>query len=235
MSDATTAASSDRTALLEKLISASEKTQLTTVATLGQQEPDGILVLVDWLRQIDRTKPPLAAGSAYLAVKKSSLPAAVSFVAAEMPTGVVVWQSAAGIDYQPLQDLLIAGDLEAADRETTIKLCELAGEGAIARKWIYFTEVESFPVAELQTIDFLWRTYSAAKFGFSIQRELWVGVGKNWDRLWPKIGWKEGISFTRYPGGFTWNLDAPRGHLPLSNQLRGVRVMAALMDHPAFK
>ncbi|MEO8890989.1 MAG: GUN4 domain-containing protein, partial [Coleofasciculaceae cyanobacterium] len=33
---------------------------------------------------------------------------------------------------------------------------------------------------------------------------------------------------------FIWDLSAPRGHLPLSNQLRGVRPFAALMGHRAW-
>lgn len=139
-----------------------------------------------------------------------------------------------GVDYQPLRDRLLAQDFEQADRITLAKLCELAGEAAVARKWLYFSEVGQFPSADLQTIDFLWRIFSQDKFGFSVQRELWLGVGQNWDRLWPKIGWR-GDTWTRYPDGFTWSLTAPRGHLPLSNQLRGVRVMAALMEHPAWQ
>ncbi|MBV9387633.1 MAG: GUN4 domain-containing protein, partial [Chroococcidiopsidaceae cyanobacterium CP_BM_ER_R8_30] len=59
-------------------------------------------------------------------------------------------------------------------------------------------------------------------------------ASKSWEKFWPKIGWKTGNNWTRYPDGFTWNLTAPRGHLPLSNQLRGVRVIASLLSHPAW-
>ncbi|MEM1310560.1 MAG: GUN4 domain-containing protein, partial [Cyanobacteria bacterium P01_H01_bin.153] len=72
------------------------------------------------------------------------------------------------------------------------------------------------------------------KFGFAKQREIWLGVAKDWERFWPKIAWKTGKIWTRYPGEFSWNLQAPAGHLPLTNQLRGVRVMDALMNHPAW-
>jgi hypothetical protein len=143
-------------------------------------------------------------------------------------------QSAQAIDYSSLQNLLIQQDFQAADRLTLEKLCELAGDAAIQRKWIYFTEVESFPTVDLQTINLLWRVYSDGKFGYSVQRELWLGTGKNWDKLWPMIGWKSGNNWTRYPQEFTWDLSAPKGHLPLSNQLRGVRVIAAMLMHPAW-
>lgn len=143
-------------------------------------------------------------------------------------------QSDRGIDYSLLQQLLSEQNFQAADQLTLQKLCELAGPGAVQRKWIYFTEVEGFPVTDLRTLDHLWLTYSNHRFGFSVQRELWLSVGKNWEKFWPKIGWKAGNNWTRYPHEFTWDLSAPKGHLPLSNQLRGVRVIAALLAHPAW-
>jgi hypothetical protein len=30
-------------------------------------------------------------------------------------------------------------------------------------------------------------------------------------------------------------MDAPEGHMPLVNQLRGVRLMDALLNHPALR
>lgn len=139
------------------------------------------------------------------------------------------------LDYTPLKELLAQEKFEEADRLTRELLCELAGEGATARKWLYFTEVDLIPATDLQTIDGLWVAYSEGKFGFSVQRQLWLSVKQDWDKLWPKMGWKDGNSWTRYPQGFTWDLSAPKGHLPLSNQLRGVRVLAALFNHPAFR
>ncbi|MEM1370415.1 MAG: GUN4 domain-containing protein, partial [Cyanobacteria bacterium P01_H01_bin.15] len=82
----------------------------------------------------------------------------------------------------------------------------------------------------------LWRLYSRDKFGFSIQRKLWLSLGQNYPKLWDKIGWRTSTDeFVRFPGGFTWELSAPVGHLPLSNQLRGVRVISAIFAHPAWQ
>jgi len=142
--------------------------------------------------------------------------------------------SEAGINYVPLQKLLAEQKFQEADRLTLQKMCELAGSSAVQRKWLYFTEVEQFPIADLQTINQLWLNYSEGKFGFSVQREIWLSVGKNWEKFWSKIGWKAGNVWTRYPQEFTWDLTAPKGHLPLSNQLRGVRVIASLLSHPAW-
>jgi len=150
-------------------------------------------------------------------------------------TGIVLLKSERNIDYTELEQLLQAQDFQAADHLTLRLLCELAGSEARQRKWLYFTEVENFPITDLQTINNLWLNYSEGKFGFSIQREMWLSLGKKWDKFWPKIGWKAGNNWTRYPHEFIWDLSAaPKGHLPLSNQLRGVRVIASLLSHPAW-
>ena len=50
----------------------------------------------------------------------------------------------------------------------------------------------------------------------------------------PRIGWKSDGVWTRYPGAFNWSIEAPEGHMPLINQLRGVRLMDSLLNHPAL-
>lgn len=140
-----------------------------------------------------------------------------------------------GIDYQPLRDMLDQSDFQAADRLTLKLMCAAASSLAAQRGWLYFSEADRIPVADLSTIDQLWLAASGGKFGFSVQRQIWLGVGKNWEKLWPLIGWKEGNHWTRYPDEFIWDLSAPQGHLPLSNQLRGVRVLESLLTHPAWQ
>jgi hypothetical protein len=121
-----------------------------------------------------------------------------------------------GIDYKQLQQMLSAQDFQAADRMTLQKLCELSGPQAVQRKWLYFTEVENFPKLDMQTINTLWLVHSEGKFGFSIQREIWLS-SQNWEKFWPKIGWKTGNNWTRYPDEFTWNLTAPKATYPLKS------------------
>ena len=129
---------------------------------------------------------------------------------------------------------MVKQQFQDADTLTRRLLCELAGEDAVQRKWLYFTEVEQFPTTDLQTINNLWQLHSEGKFGFSVQRKLWLSVGKDFNKLWPKIGWKNDNNWTQYPNQFTWDLTAPVGHLPLLNQLRGVRVTASLFSHGAW-
>jgi GUN4-like/ARM-like repeat domain, GUN4-N terminal len=222
--------------LKDKFTTSNAKNQLQMIPEIVATGEPGVAILLEWLLAEQKaTKPTIVAGTVYQALYQSELSMVRANLDRELPTGIVPLRSSAAIDYAPLQKLLAAQEFQAADKLTTEKLCELAGAGAVQRKWIYFTEVEQLPQEDLQTIDSLWIAHSQGKFGFSIQRELWLGMSKNWDKLWVKIGWKNGNNWTRYPGSFTWNLDAPRGHLPLSNQLRGVRVISSLLSHPAWE
>ena len=215
-----------------QLRSGSEKTQLQL---LQQQIADsGWDVLMEFLLERKSEPPTAVMGKAYQVLYSADSPRATEFLQANFPTGVVPLRSDSSIDYTPLQQLLVLQEFQEADRLTLDKLCELVGETASARKWLYFTQVESLPVADLQTINMLWKVHSEGRFGFSVQREIWQASGKNWDKLWPLIGWKKGNNWTRYPQEFIWDLSAPRGHLPLSNQLRGVQPFSALMAHRAW-
>ena len=223
----------DNTAkLAEQLSSNNLKRQLSAVIELANTGESGILVLINFLKEA--SEPSVAAGKAYQLLSSRESVTAQTFLAERYPNGVVTPVSDRGVDYQPLQTLLIAQKFEEADRLTLQKLCELAGPAAVQRKWVYFTEVDSFPVSDLLTIDQLWRVYSEDRFGFSRQRELWLGLNQDWNRLWEKLAWKSGNVWTRYPNEFVWDLSAPIGHLPLSNQLRGVRMMEFLLSHPAW-
>ena len=77
----------------------------------------------------------------------------------------------------------------------------------------------------------MWIAYSQGRFGFTVQSRLLNALDGRYDRLWPRIGWKIDGNWTRYPGAFQWSMEAPEGHMPLVNQLRGVRLMDALLQH----
>lgn len=216
-----------------KLRSEPEKTQLQLVDQLIALGEDGFPVLMEFLLDRQGQSGRIEA-KIYQALYDTQVPKVLEFLQQNFPTGTVPLNSEREIDYTELQQLLAQRNFLEADRLTIQKLCELAGESAVLRKWLYFTEVEHFPETDLLTIDALWKAHSDGKFGFSVQREMWLGLGKKWDKLWEKIGWKSGYVWTRYPNEFTWDLSAPRGHLPLSNQLRGVRVIAALFGHSAW-
>ncbi len=143
--------------------------------------------------------------------------------------------SEVGSDYSPLQRYLLNECYEDADRFTSSKLRELAGEKAVKRGYVYFSEVESIPSIDLSTLDKLWIVYSRGKFGFTVQAKILESLGGRYDKLWPRIGWKKDGIWTRYPRAFDWSIEAPNGHMPLVNQLRGVRLMDALLNHQGLK
>lgn len=222
------------TELQAKLHHGSETVQLQVIQELAACGDRGLAVLMDFLQKRSQSSASFVSGRIYETLLGANTRDVAAFLQTDFPTGVVPLRSEGKIDYQPLQKLLAQHQFQEADQLTLLKLCELAGPTASRRKWLYFTEVDSLPILDLQTIDQLWWVHSEGKFGFRVQRQLWLGVGKNWERLWPKIGWKSGNNWTRYPQEFTWDLTAPKGHLPLSNQLRGVQVMNALLSHPAW-
>lgn len=225
----------DIDSLRQTLIAGSIQVQQQIISKLADLGNEGLDVLMEFLRKRSDTPATWIDGKAYQVLYNSDAPLAKEFLLSSFPEGIVPLKSDCGIDYHPLQQLLASQDFQAADRLTIQKMCELAGPAALQRKWLYFTEIDSFPIIDLQTINQLWLVHSEGKFGFSVQREIWLSLGKNWDNFWPKIGWKNGNNWTRYPHEFIWELSAPKGHLPLSNQLRGVRVIAALFAHPAWK
>ncbi len=221
-------------ALCLQLTTGSEKLQQQAILQLADFGNDGEQALMEFLQQRQTNFPHWIDGSAYQVLARSNSPETKERLQANFPQGLVPLQSEGDIDYTPLQKLLISQDFQAADTLTLRLLCQLASPSAIQRKWLYFTEVDNFPIVDLQTINTLWLVFSEGKFGFSVQRELWLAGGKNWEKLWVQIGWKNGNNWTRYPDEFTWNLSAPIGHLPLSNQLRGVRAISSLLSHPAW-
>ena len=142
--------------------------------------------------------------------------------------------SAVNFSYNDLQLSLLNQDFEEADRLTSSYLRKLAGKVAENRGYVFYSEVKDMPDEDLDTIDRLWKIYSQGKFGFSNQAKILKSVGKRYDLLWPKIGWKKDGIWTRYPSSFCWSIKAPEGHMPLVNQLRGVRLMDSILRHPSI-
>eukprot|EP00879_Flechtneria_rotunda_P022094 GHRR01023312.1.p4 GENE.GHRR01023312.1~~GHRR01023312.1.p4 ORF type:complete len:139 (+),score=50.66 GHRR01023312.1:3139-3555(+) len=112
----------------------------------------------------------------------------------------------------------------------------MAGQGAIQRGWVYFTEVPTIPAADLQTVDALWLAASNNKFGYSVQRERWLQAGKRWAKFFKAIDWTVGENnvYRKWPAEFKYEFDAPKGHMPLTNALRGTQLFQAIMEHPAW-
>ena len=140
------------------------------------------------------------------------------------------------MDYAELRDLLKAGDFRKADDETRALLIKLGGEGSQKRGWVYFSEVTFISVKDMQTMDNLWKVASGGKFGYSVQKELWLQNQKRWAKFFKQIDWTQGENniYRKWPAEFIYSLEGPKGHLPLTNALRGTQLFQAVMEHPAF-
>jgi len=153
-------------------------------------------------------------------------------------------ESACGFDYVPLLTALQAGEYREADQLTRDALITLAGEKAVDRGYVYFTEAPKLPVEDMATIERLWQTYSGGKFGYAVQAQAWLSkkVNRNFDTFFSRIGWKhkDGTLLRWLPEAkndeFIYDVDkAPKGHLPLTSTLRGQQLLQGLLTHEAWQ
>lgn len=98
-------------------------------------------------------------------------------------------------------------------------------------------QVKNIPVEDLQTIDALWVASSGGRFGFSVQRSVWNACDQKWPRFFQAIDWLKGenLNYRAWPAEFMYTSDATKGHLPLTNCLRGTQLFEAILSHPAFE
>ncbi|MEI6444445.1 MAG: GUN4 domain-containing protein, partial [Nostocales cyanobacterium ELA583] len=123
-------------------------------------------------------------------------------------------------DFRQLDQLLSAGKWQEADQETTkliLKCANREKEG-----YLDIDDCRNFPQEELRIIDQLWLKYSQNRFGFSVQKKIWVDNGGELDgiddsdtrcKLADKVGWRKGGNWLHY-SELTFNTNALPGHLP---------------------
>ena len=103
-----------------------------------------------------------------------------------------------------------------ADEETLkvmLKAARREKEG-----WFNRESIDNFPCDDLRTIDQLWVKYSQGRFGFSVQKKIWLEVGGKADyetecKVLDLFGWRKGGSRLNTKH-LTYNKQAPVGHLP---------------------
>jgi len=220
---------------LERFLTASSR-QRRTLLSGPQPAPAELTSLIpERLAALDATADDWAPGCLIQTLIAKGTEQQCADFRARYPDGWLAVSSAAGLDFSPLQAALANQSFEEADRLTSSMLRQLAGPSAEQRGYVYYSEVPGMSGLDLQGLDRLWLVYSQGRFGFTVQARLLKACQGRWDLLWPKLGWKNGGLWTRYPGSFQWDLAAPEGHMPLINQLRGVRLMDALLSHPGLQ
>ena len=219
--------------LIERFAAGNPRQRRPLIKTIESRVDDLVTLDASELLPFDPKGDDWAPGW-ILQVIQRHRPAALSELLKGSTAGWLSVESAMGLDFVALQRDLLNQDFEAADRLTSCMLRELAGDAAVQRGYVYFSEVPAMQGVDLVSIDRLWTVYSQGRFGFTRQARLLTTLDGRFDQLWPRIGWKRDGVWTRYPRSFTWSLEAPEGHMPLINQLRGVRLMDAVLKHPAL-
>ncbi len=219
--------------LLEKFSSGSARQQRSLIVSIEDRAKEFAALGKACLSPFDPDGDDWPAGWILQVIQRHEPDAIKSFISPDSG-GWFNTPSLMDIDYESLQNDLLAERFDAADKKTSSILRKLAGPGAESRGYVYFSEVESMSAIDLTTLDRLWIAFSQGRFGFTIQARLLTALGGRYDKLWPRIGWKKEGVWTRYPTAFTWSMTAPEGHMPLVNQLRGVRLMDAILNHPAL-
>ena len=124
--------------------------------------------------------------------------------------------------FRKLDQLLSEGKWKEADQETTKLILKSANK---EEGWVLLDDWPNFPQEELRLIDQLWLKHSQNRFGFSVQKKIWVDNGGRLDshdyttycKLADEIGWtstgKVGkwLSYSE----LTFNANALPGHLPV--------------------
>ncbi|MEH1901449.1 MAG: GUN4 domain-containing protein [Nostoc sp.] len=132
------------------------------------------------------------------------------------------------VNYTRLRDLLAAGKWKEADEETLAVM--LKASSREKEGWFDYESINNFPCTDLRTIDELWVKYSDGRFGFSIQKKIYLSVGGKadgrgeyddfWDKFCDRVGWKVKGNWIRdsdvafRDSDVAFNTSAPEGHLP---------------------
>ncbi|MEG3439744.1 GUN4 domain-containing protein [Pannus brasiliensis CCIBt3594] len=138
-------------------------------------------------------------------------------------------------DYQPLEDLLQQQKWREADAETAGLMLQIANR--TSEGWLRQEDINNFPREELRAMDRLWVKYSDGRFGFSVQQKIYQGLGGTsdynvvaWNAFGDTVEWRVNNSWIHYQEA-TFDLKAPRGHLPFGWVRRGgARVRECLLS-----
>ncbi len=125
-----------------------------------------------------------------------------------------------GVDYTRLRDLLSDQKWKEADAETADKILEVMGQ--LQEGYLIEEDITNFPCRDLRTINQLWVHYSNGRFGFSVQKRIWIEEGGKpgvydhqvYERFGTQVGWRVNNQW-KYYADLNFSLNAPFGHLPI--------------------
>nr|WP_290227974.1 GUN4 domain-containing protein [Trichocoleus desertorum] len=139
-------------------------------------------------------------------------------------------QTVQALRYQILESHLKNGQWQAADQETYRLMITTVGkeEG----QWFDREDLLNFPREDLRTVDKLWVKYSNGKFGFSVQKQIYLECGGKadgnypdseiWEEFCERIQWLRNGKYSIYATNDVLSEEALLGYLPFFGIWMGV-------------
>jgi hypothetical protein len=109
--------------------------------------------------------------------------------------------------YAALLNYLANGRWQEADRETYRVMRKVAGGS-----WSV-EAIKKFPCEDLRIIDELWVKFSGGRFGFSVQKQIYIETGNPLDRKYHEDTFRKFFDAVSW-GKSIYSISAPPGHLP---------------------
>ncbi len=121
--------------------------------------------------------------------------------------------------YRKLLALLQEKEWKKADLETKYIMLKITGR--MKKGWLDESAIKKFPIDDLKTIDEFWQNYSNQHFGFSVQKNIYLGTNnkpgefnrETYNKFGEEVGWRDKKIWKNYRD-LEFSLNAPKGHLP---------------------
>ena len=119
--------------------------------------------------------------------------------------------------YYSLFHCLMDGQWQEADKETARIMLEVAGQ--TDRCYLDEEDIANFPCEDLRILDQLWVQFSGGRFGFSVQKEIYVSVGGKLDKV-DRAFFKDDRAFYNFCHRVGWRI-VKRGVVNYGRDVRG--------------
>ena len=136
-------------------------------------------------------------------------------------TGICLVRCKLPLKYKQLAEYLMQGEWKEADKETLKVMLKVSNRKN--QDYLDVEAIDNFPCEDLRFIDRLWVSASNGKFGFSVQKDIYLSLGgkreynqKVWNKFGDRVGWRSsGGSWLNYRD-ITFEINTHDGHLPLN-------------------
>ncbi|KAM3111748.1 GUN4 domain-containing protein [Phormidesmis sp. 146-33] len=124
--------------------------------------------------------------------------------------------------YRSLQNYLSNGRWEEADQETFDVMLEVAKQKE--KGYLNKEDIRRFPCNDIYIIDQLWVKFSGGRFGFSVQKQIYIETGNtpdgqyhkgSWEKFCNQVGWMQNQEYVEA----TPDTSALEAHLPAGGRV----------------